>query len=201
MTGWLSVRIIQLSGIAGHGDSGLVFQWGSTIKSPWVPTVTSWYPSPMGLSHNCEAQFHTIIVTVLRPVLLPKCSSSNYKATWTPRTYISIGTSQADTLTTPRVTIPAVCSADPSLYFYFKTITYVPSWAGPQRHLSTQVPAFPSGVIPYRIIGLKINVLTLGTQKREIYIHICIDSKNSINRLTRRPTLNSPFRVVVSLGR
>ena len=48
---------MQLSGIA----SCLVFQSGSTIKSPWVHTVTSWYPPhhPTSLSHNHEVQFHT----------------------------------------------------------------------------------------------------------------------------------------------
>ena len=33
-TDWLSVRIMSLGGISGHGAGSLVFQWGSTIKSP-----------------------------------------------------------------------------------------------------------------------------------------------------------------------
>ena len=32
-------------GMMGHGDDGLVSLLGSTIKSPWVCTVTSLYPS------------------------------------------------------------------------------------------------------------------------------------------------------------
>ena len=32
-------------GISGHGADSLISQWGSTIKSPWVPTVTSQYSS------------------------------------------------------------------------------------------------------------------------------------------------------------
>ena len=46
MTDWLSVRIMQLSGIAGHGAGSLKSQWGSTIKSPWVCTVTNQYQAP-----------------------------------------------------------------------------------------------------------------------------------------------------------
>ena len=42
---WLSVRIMWLSGISGHGAEGLVAQWGSTIKSPLERTVTSQYQS------------------------------------------------------------------------------------------------------------------------------------------------------------
>ena len=45
MTGYLSVRIMWLSGISGHGVNSLISQWGSTIKSPWVCSVTSRYPS------------------------------------------------------------------------------------------------------------------------------------------------------------
>ena len=44
-TGWLSARIIRLSGISDHDADDLVSQWGSTIKSPCVHTVTSRYPS------------------------------------------------------------------------------------------------------------------------------------------------------------
>ena len=44
-TGWLSIRIMWLSGISGHGAGGLVSQLGSTIKLPWVSTVTSRYSS------------------------------------------------------------------------------------------------------------------------------------------------------------
>ena len=45
MTGWLSVRIMWLSGIAGHGANVLDSWWGSTIKSPWVRAITSRHPS------------------------------------------------------------------------------------------------------------------------------------------------------------
>ena len=44
--GWLIIiRIMWLSWISGHDSGGLLSQWGSTIKSPWVHTVTSPYPS------------------------------------------------------------------------------------------------------------------------------------------------------------
>ena len=42
-TGWFSVRITWLSEISGHGAGNLISQFGSTTKSPWVCTVTSWY--------------------------------------------------------------------------------------------------------------------------------------------------------------
>ena len=35
-------RIMWLSEILGHGTSGLVAKWGSTIHSPSVCTVTCW---------------------------------------------------------------------------------------------------------------------------------------------------------------
>ena len=44
-TGWLSLRMMWLSGIWGHGADSLASQWGSTIRSPWVRTVTSRYLS------------------------------------------------------------------------------------------------------------------------------------------------------------
>ena len=99
-TAWLSVRIMPLSGIAGHGASGLMFQWGSTIKSPWVCTLTSQHPSPAGLVPQLwsTASYRTrplvsnsgaIIVTVLWFVPSPTCASSNYKVTRTTHTYIS----------------------------------------------------------------------------------------------------------------
>ena len=44
-TGWLNVRIMWLSRISGHDTGGLISQCGSTIKSPWVHTFTSWCPS------------------------------------------------------------------------------------------------------------------------------------------------------------
>ena len=37
----LSFRIMWLSGIAGHGAKSLLFQWGGTIKLPWMHTVTN----------------------------------------------------------------------------------------------------------------------------------------------------------------
>ena len=33
-TGWLTVSVMWLSGILGHGAGGLVSQWDSTIKLP-----------------------------------------------------------------------------------------------------------------------------------------------------------------------
>ena len=33
-TGWLSVRILRISGILCHDTGGLNFKWGSTIKPP-----------------------------------------------------------------------------------------------------------------------------------------------------------------------
>ena len=33
-----------LSGISSHAAGLLLTQWGRTVKSPWVCTVTSWYP-------------------------------------------------------------------------------------------------------------------------------------------------------------
>ena len=44
-TGWFNVRIMWLSETLHHHASGLVSKWSSTIKLPWVCTVTSWYPS------------------------------------------------------------------------------------------------------------------------------------------------------------
>ena len=41
----LSVRIMWLNGSSGHDAGDLVSQWGSTITSPLVHTVTSRYPS------------------------------------------------------------------------------------------------------------------------------------------------------------
>ena len=38
---WFSVRIMWLSGISGNGADGMLSLWSSTIKSPWVCTVTS----------------------------------------------------------------------------------------------------------------------------------------------------------------
>ena len=42
---WLSVRIMWLSVISGNAAGSLVSQWGNTIKSPTVHTVTSRYRS------------------------------------------------------------------------------------------------------------------------------------------------------------
>ena len=39
-TGWLSVRLIGLSRISGHGAVGMVLQWGSTINSATCPGMT-----------------------------------------------------------------------------------------------------------------------------------------------------------------
>ena len=43
---WLRTRIRWLSEMSGHSAGGIVSQWGSAIKSPWVHTVTSWYKFP-----------------------------------------------------------------------------------------------------------------------------------------------------------
>ena len=78
-TGRLSVRLMQLSGIAGHGASGLVFQWSSTIKSPWMCTVMSQFLSRnqlipqlgstgLYLTGPLVSRTGAIIVAVLRPV-------------------------------------------------------------------------------------------------------------------------------------
>ena len=40
---WLSARKMWLSGISGHGGSGLVSLWSTTIKSPWLCTVICRY--------------------------------------------------------------------------------------------------------------------------------------------------------------
>ena len=75
----------------------LVFLSGSTIKSPLVHTVTSWYmlhrrvPSLWStasyltkpLVNSCDA----VIVPVRRPVLFYKCESSIYQAKQTPHTH------------------------------------------------------------------------------------------------------------------
>ena len=43
-TGSLSIRIMSL--ISDHGgSSSLISKWGSTIKSPWIYFITSWYLS------------------------------------------------------------------------------------------------------------------------------------------------------------
>ena len=65
MIGWLTVKIMWLSGTA--------VQWGSTIKFLTKPLVSS---------------SGAIIVTVLRYVPFPKCASNNYNATQTPHRYI-----------------------------------------------------------------------------------------------------------------
>ena len=39
----------NVTGILGHDAGGLISQWGSTIRSPWVHTVASRYPSWYGL--------------------------------------------------------------------------------------------------------------------------------------------------------
>ena len=60
-TVWLSVGIMQLSGTAGHCAGGLVFQCRSTMKSPWVRTVTSLCPSPYRASlsaHQVTLKWH-----------------------------------------------------------------------------------------------------------------------------------------------
>ena len=36
----------NVNGILGHVVGSLIFQWGSTIKTP-LDTVSSWYPSDM----------------------------------------------------------------------------------------------------------------------------------------------------------
>ena len=41
----IHVRKVWPSGWSGHGDGGLVSQWGSTIKSQWMHIDTSRYPS------------------------------------------------------------------------------------------------------------------------------------------------------------
>ena len=53
-TGWLSVKIMWLSGISGHGAGSMASQWGSTIKSPWMRTVTRWYLSWYDLIWCCK---------------------------------------------------------------------------------------------------------------------------------------------------
>ena len=83
-----------LSRIAGQDAGSLVSQWGSTIKSPWVCTVTSRYPTPYwacptAVVHSFIPHRTTsgaTIVTVLRPVPLAMCASSNYTATLAPHT-------------------------------------------------------------------------------------------------------------------
>ena len=81
---------MRLSRIAGYGASGLVFQWGSSIKLPWVCTVTCQYNSPLqpptGLSHNHETQFHTspdhymlVVMPLLQICSLCRKSGTNHQ--------------------------------------------------------------------------------------------------------------------------
>ena len=105
-THWLSVRIMRLGGIAGHGASGMVFQRGITIKSPWVRTVTSQYSPPLSPHWACRATVKHIFiphqtnsslwVLVVPPLSqfcdlchsFPKCASSNYTTKRTTQTYM-----------------------------------------------------------------------------------------------------------------
>ena len=94
ITSWLSVsvRIMRLIEIAGHGASSLVFQWGSTIKS-WghesvpipltglVPQLwsTASYPTgPLVMSSS-----GAVIVAVPRPVPFLKCAQSDTNSPYT----------------------------------------------------------------------------------------------------------------------
>ena len=45
-------RIISVSRISCHGASGPICQWGSTIMSPWMRTVTSRCPSSYDLTRR-----------------------------------------------------------------------------------------------------------------------------------------------------
>ena len=88
LPGSFSVRIMRLSGKVCHDAGGLMSQWGSSIKSPWVHTVTNWYlPLPTGLVPQLwsTASYLTwplvssssaTIITVLWPVPFPKCSQA-----------------------------------------------------------------------------------------------------------------------------
>ena len=42
---------MKLSGILGHGAGSGISQWDTTITSPWLCTVISWYPS--WYDHRC----------------------------------------------------------------------------------------------------------------------------------------------------
>ena len=100
-TGWLSVKILWLSGRAGYGASRLISlmsQWGSTIKVtmsvqcyksvpppglvPQLWSTASYLRGPL-VSISSSA-----IVTVLRQVPFPKCASSNSTATQITHTYV-----------------------------------------------------------------------------------------------------------------
>ena len=73
------------------GASGLGFQWGSTIKSPWVNSSPH-HACPISVKHSFIPQQTTsgaIIVAVLWPVPFPKCASSNYKADTSTMTWYS----------------------------------------------------------------------------------------------------------------
>ena len=86
----------------------LVFQWGSTIKSPWVSQVGILPPTGLVpqrwstdsyLTRPLVSSSGAVIVTVLWPVPFSKCAPSYDKATWTSHTYEAICYSPSRTST------------------------------------------------------------------------------------------------------
>ena len=76
----LSVPILLLSMISGHGMGGLVSKWGSTVTSPGACTVINQYPSRYDLSwcQDVKLQQQTNTQLCLFPrESLPRCFVSS----------------------------------------------------------------------------------------------------------------------------
>ena len=125
-----------LSGIAGHGASGLVSQRGRTIKSPWYRTITSRYPSSYDLrwllgskTPTNKASSNYLSETILATVRLKLCILGDNQLTCigtgidhSISAYFTMSPSGYDSQAIPRAHYVTLCMLNACKYIF--------SWRG-----------------------------------------------------------------------